>query len=144
MSSKIDIREIVVDHYRTLRSFQSTRISSIDVIVFVGIPICSSVGLYFLCTSFFFRKVDLLVPFLGIVLGLLLNFQVLVFSARSKVPDDDKNLKLAKAIEELFYNISYCSLASLVLVLFVFFGLAFNLEKNIYFSVVLLGFLLCF
>ncbi len=131
MSSKVNIKDIVLGHFGTLRKADGSW-SSLDFITFLGVPILfSSLGI---AAEFSLNKdiASLLVNFGAIFTALLLSVLVLVYDQESKL--DEKNQRdielsrpsdeLYKAkktlLDELYYNISYSILSSLALIAFCF------------------------
>lgn len=133
MIEKIDIRQIVADHLRTLRAPGDERLSTEDLAVFFGIPLFA--GLLYLSFSGGQQgdnKIDeVLVASFSVFAALLLNIQVFLLSfqlpasQRSDDPDlgaEDRALLEAQEAKrrtfyrELFANISYSILLAMGIV----------------------------
>jgi hypothetical protein len=127
MSSKINIKEILTGHFKTLSKVDGTW-SWHDFITFGCIPIIFGIGS--LATGFSLNKdtVSLLVNFGAIFTALLLSVLVLVYDQESKIDDKnqrDNDLRRAvdpfypakkRLLDELYFNISYSILSSLILI----------------------------
>lgn len=127
MSSKIDIKEIVLGHFGTLSKVDGSW-SWYDFLTFCFVPVIIGAGS--VAATFSLNKdiASLLVNFGAIFTALLLSVLVLVYDQESKL--DDKNLRdqeLGRALDvfysakkrlldELYFNISYSILSSLVLI----------------------------
>lgn len=116
MFSKVNVFQIVVDHIRTLS--RNGRLSVMDILVFFGIPLVVSVCVAIQKFSLTKDSVSTLVTVGALFTGLLLSLLVLVYDQRSKLKDDhsDDSTMLKAAFLELYGNISYAILASIVLV----------------------------
>lgn len=127
MSSKVNIKDIVLGHFATLRNTDG-RFSIMDFVTFCFVPVL--VGA--LCVSAGFNLNDdiasLLVNFGAIFTALLLSVLVLVYDQESKLddrqvgsveagraPDEFYNAK-KRLLDELYLNISYSILCSLILI----------------------------
>lgn len=127
MSSRINLCDIVWGHYRTLRQENSTKIGFAEYLVFLILPIILSVVIVFLPLN---SKdiISLLVNLGSIFSALLLSVLVLVFDQEQKL-DDRKEVAIQKGqaedplfatkkevLGELYYNISFSVLCSILLV----------------------------
>lgn len=119
MSSKIDVREIVSGHFSTMKivSVSPARISWLDLFIFFGAPLAVAVVCPLLGFSAEKDFISLLVNFGSIFTALLLSVLVLVFDKEatiSALPDNPiKALKL-NILKELYYNICYAILMSMM------------------------------
>lgn len=127
MSSKVNVKEIVLGHFGTLRKVDGSW-SWLDFITFCFFPILF--GSLSVVAKFSLNKdiASLLVNFGAIFTALLLSVLVLVYDQESKLDEKnqrDRELKRpadqfyqAKKIllDELYYNISYSILSSLILI----------------------------
>lgn len=127
MSKKIDIRDIIKNHIKTLYDYSTSKISIIDISVFFILPLLLSVLLVFLfyyknTEIDFIKKLDTTinttVTVYSIFTGLLLNLLVLVFDIKSRTTLTSKTKAILK---ETFHNISYSiviSIFALIIALF--------------------------
>ncbi|MCG8611861.1 MAG: hypothetical protein MI864_15140 [Pseudomonadales bacterium] len=119
MSSKINLKNIVFGHFKTLVDSGRSKISFSDIFTFFIIPATlSGVGVFF---SFNLSKdfISLLVNFGAIFTALLLSVLVLVYDQENKIDSiDNQALKAVKKnlLKQLYFNICYCIAASVVLV----------------------------
>ncbi|MCM2317825.1 MAG: hypothetical protein NDI93_00670 [Pseudomonas sp.] len=127
MSSKVNIKEIVLGHFSTLRKVGGGW-SWLDFITFCFVPVLF--GSLSVAANFSLNKdiASLLVNFGAIFTALLLSVLVLVYDQESKLDERnqrDRELKRptdqfypAKKtlLDELYYNISYSILSSLILI----------------------------
>lgn len=127
MSSKIDIKEIVLGHFGTLSKVDGGW-SWYDFLTFCFVPVLFAAGSIVAAFSLNKDIASLLVNFGAIFTALLLSVLVLVYDQESKIDEKnqrDKELGRAldafysakkKLLDELYYNISYSILSSLVLI----------------------------
>lgn len=127
MSSKVNIIQIILDHHETLRDYESEQVSLSDLLVFVGIPlIIVSINIFF-CLTISQELRSALINFGAIFSALLISVLVLVYDQRSKIYDRRKKISpelhpnfdaLYITLKELYHNICYGILISLLLVVF--------------------------
>ena len=125
MSNRINIYDIVIGHFRTLRQTSNNKIGVVEFLVFIVIPIALSIVIIFIPLN---SKdlISLLVNLGSIFSALLLSVLVLVFDQEQKL-DDRKEIAEEKGkaidplfdvkksvLEELYYNISYSILCSIL------------------------------
>ncbi|WP_347987274.1 hypothetical protein [Methylomonas sp. AM2-LC] len=123
MSSKLNITEIILGHFKTLKN-SNGNFSKADISVFFIMPLIFT---FFSIYSSFRLNDDitsLLVNFGSIFTALLLSVLVLVYDQESKldaVKNSDPFFTIKKELlRELYYNISYSIICSLLLVLLCF------------------------
>jgi hypothetical protein len=111
---KINILRIVVDHFGTLRNYQTGQLSISDLAVFLLLPIAgASACAYFKITFDKDALIAVLTAF-SIFAGLLFSLLLLVFSLTDK--NDAQSMLFAtrkQLIGELYENISFAILASI-------------------------------
>ncbi|MCV0396181.1 MAG: hypothetical protein K5872_04605 [Rhizobiaceae bacterium] len=112
MTTKIDVRMIVSDHFATFKDEGTGRASASDFVVMVGIPLTASL----LAILFDFQIKDsyvgTLVSVFAIFAGLLFNVLVLIYSFSDEEDDDKKSIR-NNLIRQSFANISYSIIISL-------------------------------
>lgn len=124
MSSKINFWSIVTGHINTLNDASSGRVSFVDYVTFYGVPLALAFLLSFLGIKITSDANSLLVNFGAIFTALLLSVLVLVYDQGEKLRDINANSKkhnidLKKnLLEQLYFNICYAIVASVVLVFF--------------------------
>lgn len=125
MSEKINLISIISGHLTTLRNAGNDRPSKIDITTFYLLPFIAATLSACGGVSFSSDVVNIFVNASAIFTGLLLNLLILVHDQKSKIPPVNANLpgweKNAiknKILDELYYNISYATLISLLLLVF--------------------------
>ena len=127
MSSKIDIKDIVLGHFGTLSKVNGGW-SWYDFVTFCCVPVVF--GAASIAAAFSLNKdiASLLVNFGAIFTALLLSVLVLVYDQESKLDDkNQRDIELKRSLDpfynakkrlldELYFNISYSILSSLVLI----------------------------
>lgn len=123
MSSKINIISVIRGHMSTLIDAESGKFLIGDLATFYGLPlIVAFIGIW---TGVDFSKeaTNLLVTAGAIFTGLLLNLLILVYDQKSKLPAVDSEKSDWKdtqtrhtVLKELYFNISYSTLMSVLLV----------------------------
>ncbi|TMP69245.1 hypothetical protein CWB76_13280 [Pseudoalteromonas sp. S1609] len=127
MSSKVDIFQIILEHYKTLKDDESEKISFLDLLVFLGIPLVIVLINIVFCLTVSQELRSALINFGAIFSALLISVLVLVYDQRSKIYDRREKLSpeqlpnfdaLFTTLKELYHNICYGILISLLLVVF--------------------------
>ena len=130
MSSKVNIKEIVCGHIKTLSVAGETKASFVDITTFIITPI--ALAILSLCLSFNLDKDlnSLLVNFGAIFTALLLSVLVLVYDQENKIESNKGSGELYKVkivlLQELYYNICYSIIVSVALVVICFIHSATN------------------
>lgn len=126
MSNKVNILKIISGHIETLRD-SNTKLSLSDIVTFFLVP------LFFVGAAIAFNiKIDkdfnaLLVNFGAIFTALLLSVLVLVYDQESKLQQPNSSTPVwvvemkRKLLKELYFNICFAVIVSLILVLVCFF-----------------------
>lgn len=123
MSSKINVSDILKGHFKTLKNADTNKTSIQDIITFIITPIIISIMFVWLNHPFSNELISLLVNFGSIFTALLLSVLVLVYEQENKLDERNKSNPLpsydAKKVllSELYYNICYSMIISLLLVL---------------------------
>ena len=120
MSSKVNVRDILVGHLRTLKDARTGKLSFADIFSFFVIPLIFSFAFIFFGKELGKDVASLLVNFGAIFTALLLSVLVLAYDQSNKLkdkPEDTpyKKLKL-DLLKELYFNICYSIIASIILV----------------------------
>jgi len=122
---KIDFRQIVLDHFDTLRDAESKKISLFDIGLFFGVPMALAVITYFFAITFDRDVYNVSITFFGIFVALLLNVQVAIFGIFQRKVDQPADPKLLPGhkvrmtkrqdlLSELNANLSYLTLVCCV------------------------------
>ena len=119
MFDKINVAKIVRDHVATLKSFETDKYRSSDFILFFFFPLLlSGILVYF---KFILGKdfINILATSLSIFAALLLNLLLLIYDILRKSDKTDINYKLkATFLKEIYANISFCILISILTIVF--------------------------
>ena len=125
MSSKINNLNVLSGHLSTLRNLKTGKISKTDITTFYIIPLLIAICLAYNSVGLSKEIVTILVTAGALFTGLLLNLLILVYDQKGKLPkvnSDDDNWNEIQTrhtvLNELYYNISYSTLLSLLLVPF--------------------------
>lgn len=126
---KVDVSQVVIDHFRTLRNDASGRQSISDIVIFYLVPVLLAASVYIsrACVSQEFYNIS--VTFFGIFVALLLNLQVAAFgiyNRRWNTSSDDRSAEIQATLtetrriilRELNANISYLILISVASISF--------------------------
>lgn len=134
MLSRIDIRKIIIAHYRSLSSLNSKGISFSDIILFIIVPILISFGLTYNNISIQ-NQVPNLITAMSILAGFLFNLLAIIHTSLGKIKqrvknkNEEKNLIKFRFANEIHANISYNILVALFLIIFLVI-FAFDIKFN--------------
>lgn len=124
---KIKICQIIKKHFSTLVNDRNKKISFLDYITFVILPLIISVfSVVILKISI--TDVNVLLTVFSIFAALLLNFLMLIIQAKDNIEKEMKELKetdkkietykkLSQCISQTYYNVSYSILLSIISIL---------------------------
>lgn len=156
MLDKINISQIIKEHFSTFQDEKSGKKDNIDFIIFIYIPITISIVL-----AYFFHDLEIfttiLITSLSIFTGLLFNLLLLTYDLIKKnksdksteniagiktKSDDDITIK-SKLLKQIFNNISYSILISIFAIMLLLLSFIWNncyyyitLSSIIYFLVI--------
>ena len=135
MTSKINIIEIVKGHIKTLKNYDTGKISYADVFVFFIFPFC--LGVFGAFNDFNLNKdlISLLVNFGAIFTALLFSVLFLIYDKEDKYQKDNDEKKII-LLKELYYNICYSIVCSVFLVSLCFIH---SILKNVESQIVIIG-----
>lgn len=113
MIDKIDIRDIVRDHYKSLSSYATGKSQKRDYMLFLGLPFVLSLLAAGLAVDINDAAVGVVITAVAILAGLLFNLLVLLHAIKSR----DKTYVTAQDTKrffaEIYANISYAILIAL-------------------------------
>lgn len=110
-SSKINVGDIVSDHFKTLVNHNSKKAGFDDWLSFFIIPLAITILIYFISPIFSRDVSDTLITILSIFIGLLINVVVLLFDIIKR----DKESKIKdELLKQTLTNISYTILVSIL------------------------------
>ncbi|MCP2002929.1 UNVERIFIED_ORG: hypothetical protein J2Y78_001469 [Buttiauxella agrestis ATCC 33320] len=137
MSSKINICDVLVGHFRTLKDADTKKISKWDIFTFIFLPFAIAIVFSLLSGNITKDLVSLLVNFSAILTALLLSVLVLVYDQEAKIrlnKDTDVFYASKKSLlTELYYNICYSVLCGVFLVVLCFIASLFSVGSDGYF-----------
>ncbi|MDU4299948.1 MAG: hypothetical protein E7I45_03100 [Eikenella corrodens] len=125
MSAKIDIRIIISNHLKTLADTNGKVVHS-DYFIFFGLP--SAIAIFFAYKSYVLNSnvVSTLINFGAIFSALLISVLIMVYDqyqklCHSRITNEDiasiNDIERRKTIiQQMYHNISYCILLSIILV----------------------------
>ena len=113
MLDKIDVRDIITDHYRTLVDDATKKRAKLDYVLFLGLPLAAAMASVYGSVVVTDTAVNVLITALSILAGLLLNVLVLIHtvSQRFTVPTGPSDGK--RFLQEIYANIAYCIFVSI-------------------------------
>lgn len=150
MSGKINISDVLYDHFRTLRNERTGKVSVADILTFVGLPLLVS-GLFWV---YAYRLSDAAIPTiitaLSIFAGLMINVLVLIYSVSQNVSEitrfrsqEDVNSE-KHFLREIFANISYSILVCVVSVIILIVVMWFTGQVRVVLSALAIGLIVNF
>jgi hypothetical protein len=119
MLAKINVADIVGDHFATLRNYDNEKRSIGDLTLFYFIPLGGAVALAVLKIDLHKDLVNLLVTALSVFAALLFNLLLLVYDVIKKSGDATDTEKLKRRyLKEIYTNISYSIFVSILSIIF--------------------------
>jgi hypothetical protein len=114
MSLKIDVSDIIRDHFSTLRSDRRSGVSLVDLLLFVGLPALVAGLMSWLGVTLDAGAVSVLITALAIFTGLLFNLLLLAHGLIRRAADQSNAAAADKQLlKEIYVNISYSILVAL-------------------------------
>ncbi|RUX96135.1 MULTISPECIES: hypothetical protein [unclassified Mesorhizobium] len=115
MTSKIDIRMILEDHFSTFRDEGTQKYSTEDFLIMAGVPAVLATAAFAFCLSIGDANIGTLISVFAIFSGLLFNVLVLIYSFSDGNGDGKKGVR-DRLLRQSFANISYTILVALIAV----------------------------
>lgn len=115
MTSKIDLRAILSDHFSTFKDEATNEYSVVDFAVMVGMPAIIAIGAAAASFHIPDNHVGTLISAFAIFGGLLFNVLVLIYSF--SVGDSADDQVRARLVQQSFSNISFSVMSSLLAVI---------------------------
>lgn len=113
MFTKIDVRQIVADHWHTLRDYGRNRQSPADVGLFVVLPVALALGGGLLGFVLSGAAVGVIITALAVFAGLLFNLLLLAHGIIRRADTAPHFADERKLLEEVYSNIAYAILAAI-------------------------------
>ena len=115
--NKINVSQIIADHFHTLRDITAEKTSVWDVLLFFGLPFLAAVLILFgLGTHIDRAASNILITSLSVFSGLLLNLLLLIYDLVAREEQEaganQKPGHRVLLLREIFANISYSILVS--------------------------------
>jgi len=117
MIDKINISKIIKDHVSSLKDYNTGNYSCYDLLLFFGIPLLFTFILVYYNISLSENIISILITAFSIFAALLFNLLILIYDIIQRSKKDVNKLKI-KFIKEIYANISFSILVSIVLVFF--------------------------
>jgi di/tricarboxylate transporter len=119
MLAKINVADIIGDHFDTLRDYDTKGRNIGDITLFYVIPFIVAVVLAVLKIDLHKDLVNLLVTALSVFAALLFNLLLLVYDVIKKTGDATNLEKLKREyLKEIYTNISYSIFVSILSIIF--------------------------
>jgi hypothetical protein len=123
MSSKINISQIVMDHVATLKNERTGKFSSLDLGIFLVLPIGLAAAYYGCGWKFSESATGLVITGMSIFAGLMINVLVLIYTVALNTRTADETAEEAiierRFLREIFANISFSITTSVFIVIIV-------------------------
>ncbi|WP_043619254.1 hypothetical protein [Ensifer sp. ZNC0028] len=116
MTSKIDVRVILSDHFNTFRDEASGNYSYFDFVIMLGLPLVLSIAAAAMQLHIRDEYVSTLISAFAIFAGLLFNVLVLIYSVSGDGKEKDEIRD--RLVAQSFSNISFSVMSSLIAVMF--------------------------
>lgn len=112
--NKINVWDIIVEHFKSLRDADSGKASKTDVALFFAGPIAPLVVIVAFGMRLSDSTISVLATALSILAGLLFNLLVLLHSLETAPRDPAFNKLMKRFAKELHANIAYAIVVSLI------------------------------
>jgi hypothetical protein len=112
--SKINVWDIIAEHFKSLRDASSDKASTPDVLLFYAAPVVPVVVLAAYGVRLTDSTISVLATALSILAGLLFNLLILLHSLHIEPRDADYDKLMSRFRGELHANIAYAIVVSLV------------------------------
>ena len=119
MFEKINVVGIFHKHFDTFRSYKTGKIHLPDIMLFLILP--SLISLLLIVFHHLLTKelANIMATSFSVFAGLLLNLLLLLFDLVDK-EENKKNARITALLKELYSNISFCILISVIIVFSLF------------------------
>jgi hypothetical protein len=118
--SKINISQILKDHFKTLRNQETNRISGGDIFTFIALPIIVSLIILYVIGFILDKDASsILITSLSVFSALLFNLLLLIYDIvkrEERVSNTKDSPLTAKLLREIYSNISFSILISVICV----------------------------
>lgn len=115
MSEKLDPRDIIRDHFGTLKNARTDKTSIVDVVVFFGLPAVFGVTFIFGTKEGYSNDASTLwIAALSVLAGLLINVLVLLYTVQTVGPTPQEHDDQRAVIKEVNANLLYAILIAIL------------------------------
>jgi hypothetical protein len=114
MLGKIDIRDIVRDHFRTMVDYGTGRRSIADILLFLVLPATAALACDRVGITIDGNAVNVLITAVSILAGLLFNVLVLIHTVATRFTAPTGPKDGTRFLSEIYSNIAYAILLCLV------------------------------
>jgi hypothetical protein len=112
--SKINVWDIIIEHFKSLRDASTAKTSVPDILLFYASPIAPVVVMAAYGVKLTDSTISVLATALSILAGLLFNLLVLLHSLQIPPRDADYDRMMKRFMSELHANVAYAIVVSLV------------------------------
>lgn len=116
MSKKLDARDIVADHFGTLVDYRTGESSTLDVLVFFGVPAVGALAMLWCGMRLNQGQTTVLITALSIFAALLFNLLLLTHSIITDAEVGEDTTRRPRRLREIYSNISYSILVAVLAV----------------------------
>ena len=121
MIDKINVSKIIKDHMSSFRDYRTNRYRYGDFLLFLGSPLFIALTLIYFNVLLSENVVSILITAFSIFTALLLNLLILVYDVVQKSKEDSMNKLKTRFIKEIYVNISFSVLTSILLIFLLLF-----------------------
>lgn len=114
MFDKVNIIDIVIDHYKTLISFRTKKPKILDYVLFLGIPTAVAALAYYCKIIISSNSASVITTAVTILTGLLFNLLILIHTVNNRNEVYTTKKDTDQFFIEIYANISYSILISLL------------------------------
>lgn len=134
MTNKINLKQIFIDHFKTLKDESTGGISKPDLFFFFVIPVIPAYFLIHYKYSISIDKLNVIISTNSIFIGLLFNLLALLYSLYQSPENQTKFKK--ELTKEMLANISFEIIILIFSIIFAIFSIVDNLFLNDLFSLI--------
>ena len=115
MTEKLDPRDIVRDHFSTLKNARTGKTSTLDVLVFFGLPGIFGIAFLLVTAEGYSNDASTLwIAALSVLAGLLINVLVLLYTVQTVGPTPQEHDDQKAVIKEVNANLLYAILIAIL------------------------------
>lgn len=121
--NKINIVDIVRDHFATLKDERTRKLSLLDLFIFFGLGVIAAVISYAKCLLLEENTISVMITALSIFAGLLINVLILIYTVSQRPQASGDQIETQRAelerrfLREIFANLSFAILMAVLCVI---------------------------